>query len=354
MAGRRDPLPRLRRYLVGQGILTSEAAEAMEIEVRVEIDDAARRAEAAPAPRPETAFRRVYARPLRRTPGVPPDLDEGPERPAVAPPRPAGGVERTVLDTVRQTLHDLMAEDERVVVLGEDVGVLGGVFRATDGIYAAFGPKRVIDTPLAESSIVGIGVGLALAGLRPVVEIQFADFMHAAFDQLVSEAAKIHYRSNGDFHVPMVVRAPWGGGGHRGPYHSQSIEAFFAHVAGLKVVCPSTPADVAGMLRSAVEDPTPCCSWSTRRPTGASLAWCRTATGGCPSAWPRWSRPGRISRWSPMACTATSRCRRSMSSTRRATRWRSSTCAPSHPWTGTPSWDRSLGRAGYSSCTRTT
>jgi 2-oxoisovalerate dehydrogenase E1 component beta subunit len=166
-------------------------------------------------------------------------------------------VVRTVLDTVRQTLHDVMDEDERVVVLGEDVGVLGGVFRATDGLYAAFGPQRVIDTPLAESSIVGIGIGLALAGLRPVVEIQFADFMHAAFDQLVSEAAKIHYRSNGDFHVPLVVRAPWGGGGHRGPYHSQAIEAFFAHVAGLKVVCPSTPADVAGMLREAIADPDP-------------------------------------------------------------------------------------------------
>ncbi len=131
------------------------------------------------------------------------------------------------------------------------------MFRATDGLYSAFGPSRVIDTPLAESSIVGIGIGLALAGLRPVVEIQFADFMHAAFDQLVSEAAKIHYRSNGDFHVPLVVRAPWGGGGHRGPYHSQAIEAFFAHVAGLKVVCPSTPADVAGMLREAIDDPDP-------------------------------------------------------------------------------------------------
>jgi 2-oxoisovalerate dehydrogenase E1 component beta subunit len=171
--------------------------------------------------------------------------------------RPATGVVRTVLDTVRQTLHDAMADDERVVVLGEDVGVLGGVFRATDGLYSVFGPKRMIDTPLAESSIVGIGIGMALAGLRPVVEIQFADFMHAAFDQLVSEAAKIHYRSNGDFHVPLVVRAPWGGGGHRGPYHSQAIEAFFAHVAGLKVVCPSTPADVAGMLREAIDDPDP-------------------------------------------------------------------------------------------------
>ena len=253
----RDPLPRMRRYLVGRGLLTAEGADTLEREVRTETDEAARQAEAASPPRPETAFRRVYAKPLRRSPGVPPELDEAPLRSPPAPLRPATGVVRTVLDTVRQTLHDAMADDERVVVLGEDVGVLGGVFRATDGLYSVFGPKRVIDTPLAESSIVGIGIGMALAGLRPVVEIQFADFMHAAFDQLVSEAAKIHYRSNGDFHVPLVVRAPWGGGGHRGPYHSQAIEAFFAHVAGLKVVCPSTPADVAGMLREAIDDPDP-------------------------------------------------------------------------------------------------
>ncbi len=253
----RDPLPRLRRYLLGRGLLSADAADALDVGVRAEIEEAPRRAEAAAPPAAETAYRRVYARPLRPTPGVPPELDEAPRRGPLAPLRPATGVVRTVLDTVRQTLHDVMDEDERVIVLGEDVGVLGGVFRATDGLYAAYGPSRVIDTPLAESSIVGIGIGLALAGLRPVVEIQFADFMHAAFDQLVSEAAKIHYRSNGDFHVPLVVRAPWGGGGHRGPYHSQAIEAFFAHVAGLKVVCPSTPADVAGMLREAIDDPDP-------------------------------------------------------------------------------------------------
>jgi len=158
---------------------------------------------------------------------------------------------------VRQTLHDLMAADERVVLLGEDVGMLGGVFRASKGLLETYGDGRVIDTPLAESSIVGIGIGLALAGMRPVAEIQFADFMHSTFDQMVSEAAKIHYRSNGDFHVPLVVRTPWGGGGHRGPYHSQAVEAFYAHVAGLKVVVPSTPADVAGLLRSAVDDPDP-------------------------------------------------------------------------------------------------
>jgi 2-oxoisovalerate dehydrogenase E1 component beta subunit len=111
--------------------------------------------------------------------------------------------------------------------------------------------------PLAESSIVGVAIGLALAGRRPIAEIQFADFIHSAFDQLVSEAARIHYRSNGDFSVPMVVRTPWGGGVHGALYHSQAIEAFYAHVAGLKVVAPSTPADVAGMLREAVEDPDP-------------------------------------------------------------------------------------------------
>jgi 2-oxoisovalerate dehydrogenase E1 component beta subunit len=115
----------------------------------------------------------------------------------------------------------------------------------------------VLDTPLAESSIIGIGIGLALADMRPIAEIQFADFIHSGFDQLVSEAARIHYRSDGDFAVPLVVRAPWGGGVHGALYHSQSIEAFYAHVPGLKVVAPSTPADVCGLLRAAIDDPDP-------------------------------------------------------------------------------------------------
>ncbi|MDQ6724915.1 MAG: dehydrogenase E1 component subunit alpha/beta, partial [Actinomycetota bacterium] len=251
-ARRLDPLPRLKDYVVEHGLLSPEGVSSLESSVRDEVADACERAEAAAAPEPHTAAARVYARPVRRSTraGAP-----APAPPVVQPP--PGGVARTVLETVRQTLHDLMAEDERVVVLGEDVGVLGGVFRATRGLHGAFGEDRVIDTPLAESSIVGISVGLALAGMRPVAEIQFADFMHSTFDQMVSEAAKIHYRSNGDFNVPMVVRTPWGGGGHRGPYHSQAVEAFYAHVAGLKVVVPSTPADVAGLLRSAVEDPDP-------------------------------------------------------------------------------------------------
>jgi 2-oxoisovalerate dehydrogenase E1 component len=240
----RDPLPRLEHYILEQGLLSREEVARLEAAAHDEVNEAARQAEAAAPPAPATAAHHVYVRPR-------------PSRPPEAPVVPAGGQERTVLDTVRQTLHDLMATDERVVVLGEDVGVLGGVFRATRGLLDTYGDSRVIDTPLAESSIVGIGVGLALAGMRPVVEIQFADFMHSTFDQLVSEAAKIHYRSNGDFSVPLVVRTPWGGGGHRGPYHSQAVEAFYAHVAGLKVVAPSTPADVAGLLRSAIEDPDP-------------------------------------------------------------------------------------------------
>jgi 2-oxoisovalerate dehydrogenase E1 component len=244
---RRDPVPRLRAYVLDSGLITSEEEAALAAGVEEEVADATGRAEAAPVAAPETAHTRVYAKPIR-----PGDVPADP-----SPSAPSGGVERNVLDAVRQTLHDLMAADEQVVVLGEDVGVLGGVFRATKGLHEAFGDERVIDTPLAESSIVGIGVGLALAGMRPVAEIQFADFLHSAFDQMVSEAAKIHYRSNGDFSVPLVVRAPWGGGGHRGPYHSQAVEAFYAHVAGLKVVVPSTPADVAGLLRSAVDDPDP-------------------------------------------------------------------------------------------------
>jgi len=255
----KDPLPRTRDYLLNAGLLSPDDDARLRAEVDAEVDGATRRAEAAPEATGEISFTKVYARPLRPIPGAPASASVGIDYPALpsAPTAPAGGVERNVLETVRHTLHQLMGDDDDVVVLGEDVGLLGGVFRATEGLQARFGPNRVIDTPLAESSIVGIAIGMALDGLRPVAEIQFADFLHSCFDQLVSEAAKIHYRSAGDFSVPMVVRAPWGGGTHRAIYHSQAVEAFYAHVAGLKVVVPSTPADVAGLLRSAVEDPDP-------------------------------------------------------------------------------------------------
>jgi 2-oxoisovalerate dehydrogenase E1 component beta subunit len=165
--------------------------------------------------------------------------------------------EKNVVTAIRDALREAMAEDDRVVVLGEDVGARGGVFRVTDGFQDLFGEARVIDTPLAENAIVGIAVGMALDGLRPVAEIEFADFIHPAFDQIVSEVARMRYRTNGDWGLPLVIRAPWGGGVHGALYHSQSIESFYAHVPGLKVVLPSTPHDAAGLLRAAIDDPDP-------------------------------------------------------------------------------------------------
>jgi 2-oxoisovalerate dehydrogenase E1 component beta subunit len=165
--------------------------------------------------------------------------------------------EKNLVRAIRDALHDEMADDERIVLLGEDVGARGGVFRISDGWMSEFGESRVIDTPLAESGLVGVAIGMALHGLLPVAEIQFADFIHPAFDQIVSEAARLRYRSNGDFGCPLVIRAPCGGGIHGALYHSQSIELFYAHVPGLKVVMPSTPADAAGLLRSSIRDPDP-------------------------------------------------------------------------------------------------
>ncbi|HVH62590.1 MAG TPA: alpha-ketoacid dehydrogenase subunit beta [Candidatus Dormibacteraeota bacterium] len=165
--------------------------------------------------------------------------------------------ELRMIEAVRAAITEEMDRDERVLVLGEDVGRKGGVFGATDGLYARFGEARVLDTPLAEGAIIGIAVGAALNGLIPIAEIQFADFIHPAFDQIVSEAARTRYRSNGGWSVPIVIRAPFGGGVHGGLYHSQSIEAFYAHVPGLKVVVPSMPADAHGLLKSAIRDPDP-------------------------------------------------------------------------------------------------
>ena len=165
--------------------------------------------------------------------------------------------ELTVIEAVREALTEEMARDERVIVLGEDVGKLGGVFRATEGLYDRFGAERVIDMPMAETVIAGVTVGLAMRGMRPVAEIQFADFIHASMDHLVGEAAKIRWRTGGDWSVPMVLRTAYGGGFRGGPYHSQSVEAFYAHAPGLKVVAPSTPADAKGLLLAAIRDPDP-------------------------------------------------------------------------------------------------
>ncbi len=165
--------------------------------------------------------------------------------------------ELTVLEAVREALAEEMERDSRVIVLGEDVGKLGGVFRATDGLYERFGAERVVDMPMAETVIAGVSVGLAMRGMRPVAEIQFADFIHAAMDHLVGEAAKMRWRTGGDWTCPMVLRTAYGGGFRGGPYHSQSVEAYYAHAPGLKVVAPSTPADAKGLLLAAIRDPDP-------------------------------------------------------------------------------------------------
>jgi 2-oxoisovalerate dehydrogenase E1 component subunit beta len=165
--------------------------------------------------------------------------------------------EKNVVTAIHDTLHEQMAADERVVVLGEDVAVRGGVFRVTQGFLDEFGEQRVIDTPLAEGAIIGVAVGMALHGLLPVAEIEFADFIHPAYDQMVSEVSRMRYRTNGDFGLPMVVRAPYGGGVHGALYHSQSIEATYGHIPGIKVVVPSTPYDATGMLRAAIKDQDP-------------------------------------------------------------------------------------------------
>jgi len=164
---------------------------------------------------------------------------------------------KTLIEGVREAMGEEMERDGRVWILGEDVGRKGGVFLATEGLYDRFGEARVLDTPLAESGIIGVAIGAAMNGTIPIAEIQFADFIHPAFDQIVSEAARIRYRSNGDFSCPIVIRAPYGGGVHGGLYHSQSVEAFYTHVPGLKVVIPSTPEDAKGLLKAAVRDPDP-------------------------------------------------------------------------------------------------
>lgn len=170
-----------------------------------------------------------------------------------------------IIEAVNSALAVAMEQDDRVVVLGEDVGKFGGVFRATKGLHEKFGPERSIDTPLAEGGIIGTAIGMALYGMRPVAEIQFADFIYPAFDQIVSELAKMRYRSGGQYSAPLVIRTPIGGGIRGGHYHSQSPEAYFLHTAGLKVVCPSNPYDAKGLLLSAIRNDDPVMFFEPKR-----------------------------------------------------------------------------------------
>src|SRR5215470_17264132 len=162
-----------------------------------------------------------------------------------------------MIQALNSAMHTLMGRDPSVVVMGEDVGYFGGVFRCTDGLQKRFGEHRVFDTPIAEGGIVAAAIGMAVNGLRPVAEIQFADYIYPATDQIISELARLRYRSGGEFYAPVVVRSPCGGGIRGGQTHSQSPEGIFTHVCGLKTVIPSNPYDAKGLLISSIEDDDP-------------------------------------------------------------------------------------------------
>ncbi|MGH8929034.1 MAG: alpha-ketoacid dehydrogenase subunit alpha/beta [Acidimicrobiia bacterium] len=241
---RHDPVVTLKQYLIEERLLSQADEKRIEEEVLAAVARAVEEAEAAPAP--DDPYSHVYSRVIE------------PEAAVTVPEKVVTGMEVNLITAINLAIHDVMKAHGDTVVFGEDVaGKKGGVFKATQGITDAFGAERCFNTPISESLIVGAAVGMAAAGKRAIAEIQFADYIHPAFDQIVSEAARIHYRSNGDWACPIVIRAPYGGGIHGALYHSQSIEATYAHIPGLKVVVPSTPADVKGLLWEAVEDPDP-------------------------------------------------------------------------------------------------
>lgn len=197
----------------------------------------------------------------------------------------------TMIEALRSAMDVKLAEDPSVIIFGEDVGYFGGVFRCTAGLQARYGETRVFDTPINESAIVGLAVGMAAQGMRPCVEIQFADYVYPAYDQITQEAARLRHRSNGQFTCPLVVRMPTGGGIFGGQTHSQSPEALFTHVAGLKVVIPSTPYDAKGLLIAAIEDPDPVIFLEPKRiyngpfagdPHGKSVPWSAHPAGEVP------------------------------------------------------------------------
>jgi 2-oxoisovalerate dehydrogenase E1 component len=236
-----DCLEQFRKRLLDEQILSPAEVEEYEEQVRDEVTRATRQGLDSPDAPPENALTNVYSNDVPAP---------------IAPPPGAETEDMNMVAAIRDALSYEMEHDERLIVLGEDVGPKGGVFMVTDGLYHRFGADRVIDTPIAESSIAGVALGLALAGKRPVAEMQFTDFAHMAFNQVTNEIAKFRYRTDGDWGAPLVIRAPMGGHSHGALYHSQSIEARFA-TPGLKIVIPSTPYDAKGLMFAAMRDPDP-------------------------------------------------------------------------------------------------
>ena len=260
-----DPITNLKRYLLEQRLLPEALEQDLMEEIRKQIEESTLVAEAQPGQAPGDVQKWVFApqEKLQSPYLVASSLEVSQRGPRETTertnqdPEAVQGTTVNMIEAVRYVLDETLAKDPVALIMGEDVGTKGGVFGATRGLLDKYGSDRVLDTPLAESSIVGIGIGLGFVGFRPIVEIQFADFIHSAFDQIVSEAARICYRSNGDFVMPLVIRAPWGGGVHGALYHSQCIEAFYAHVPGMKVVAPSSVETTIGLFRAAMADPNP-------------------------------------------------------------------------------------------------
>ncbi|MEE8491339.1 MAG: dehydrogenase E1 component subunit alpha/beta [Acidimicrobiia bacterium] len=236
----RDPIPRFEQYLMERGILTSEARERMAEEIESRIKSGIEWAQAEPDPAPESVDKDLFA--VR--------VDEPAPGPGTGEGDPI-----TMLEAIKAGLMEAMDEDDSVFLLGEDVGAFGGAFKVTEGIIEKFGPKRVVDFPIAEVAIIGASVGAALAGLRPIAELQYTDFIYPGLDQLVTEAAKYNWK--GGVSVPMVVRGPSGAGLRAGPFHSISPEGMLAHHPGIKIVVPSTPTAAKGLLTAAIRDPNP-------------------------------------------------------------------------------------------------
>ena len=332
----RDPVARLETYLRARGVLDDAAVAAIAEEAEAYAADLRERMNAQPAGRPAQPLR---PRLRRADPAAGRAARAGPRRAGRRPGRGGGRLmaTMTMAKALNAALADAMLDDERVVVFGEDVGQLGGVFRITDGLQARFGDKRCFDTPLAEAGIVGFAVGLAMSGLRPVVEMQFDAFAYPAFEQIASHVAKLRNRTRGALSVPIVIRVPYAGGIGGVEHHCDSSEAYYAHTPGLKVVTPATVEDAYSLLREAIDDPDPVVFMEPKKLYFSSAeaelpaphrAVRHGPSSAGPAPTPPWSRTARRcpSRWRPPRPPA-----------RRAGTWRWSTCAPSCRSTTPPS-----------------
>ena len=261
----RDPVLALGSHLVERGVLSLGQDEAEWAVVRAEVLAAQELALAAPEPEPGRARRWLWAGEETRSVRTSGLVRVHPALAEPSPPPAAAADPVTMVEAVRDALAEEMGRDPSVVLMGEDVGVKGGVFKASVGLLDEFGPLRVVDTPVAEIGIAGVAIGAAMAGLRPVAEFQFADYIHPAYDQIVNQAATMRWRSVGAWGVPAVFRAPCGAGVRGGVYHSQSVEAAYCHVPGLKVVMPATPADAKGLLKAAIRDDDPVLFFEPKR-----------------------------------------------------------------------------------------